>query len=92
VVAGIIYARGVTVHQGARSPFIAGRRPFTTWRSPQRAGGIVLVWEALANLPSPSLLERYERDEMYRLHVEGRSVADTFSDAEAFFTQIKAID
>lgn len=97
VVAGIIYARGVTVHKNAETLLITESRPFTLGQSLLGGGdtlggqGVVLVWEALAKLLKPDKAEKHGRDLLYAGRLAGRPVLDTFDEANMFFVTVKAV-
>jgi hypothetical protein len=97
VVGGIMYARGLVVHQplSANAALITGSRPFTMGWSSVGGGdtllgpGVTLTWEGFARLPAPGKPERNGRDAMYQRRVEGRSVVETFTEVDAFFKRIR---
>jgi hypothetical protein len=96
VVAGIVYARGISSHLDVVVAAIEGRRPFTLGRSTLGGGdtlqgpGVKLVWRPFTELPAPQKRETHGRDALYRQRVEGREVIDTFKEVRSFFTAVKA--
>jgi hypothetical protein len=83
VTAGVIYARGLVVHQLASVSLLVGLYS-NTYRSDY--GPYEQRWRPFSELPPPEKKETHGRDKKYEDHVQSQPIVGTMRKVERFLT------
>ncbi|MBI2168938.1 MAG: hypothetical protein HYU28_05485 [Actinobacteria bacterium] len=89
ILGGLVYVRGLATHQTVlASTFIDVFPSDTLYPGEDVFPGRQWRWKTFESLPPPGKQERWERDEMYRRHLEQQDLLRTLGEAQGFLLTV----